>query len=794
MSGVRLAPALVVRAAAWPLELLAPFGDRALSALAATASPADPAGWQRYGEAYARVLARESEYLWQATVGDPAFGKALTLANPLAAQLAREVDPSRGRNNRFRRAEGMLYRYLARAVGRTEPCDRWAGIALATWASRTRVAPAAPGYRFAPDLRPFQTILRALAARPAYRGAGRWRVTPTLRHQPGDGWTFWARLPDGALVERGLGDEPLVDATLRVLRRAPALPWERLVERLRCRVGLDAPTAAGLLDALADGGVVVGGLDLPHRLATPWEALARAGRSLLGDDRTLWRATVRTLRRICRRLEARFDRLSVDDLDAYLAEARALVLRLAEGLDVPLDDLPRAVLRCDYGLPFQVELGPELRERLQAAIEEYDQLQEACGPAAAVRQSQLERLRGRLAERLCLTAAGDGLPAVRGGPAPRTWQDLASQGPDGLVAAARIARWERLLATPVAEVTIDPLGPEASAGETPLDPSSAAAAGAAGSARLDGAPLGCLLVGLSAAPGQPVELAIHGLTDEVAPLYARYAGLWNRTPARPRDPLYGWLRGALDDLAARHAIRLVELVGPHEANPNVLAHPPFPTGLVDLWSVTPRATSLRGARLFLDPTTARPFVRLRSDARPAVVCSFSSADHAAGDPFSALLLRTSFRDAPEAHFRASALAFACELSTARLSPRVRLPGGDVLRRRRTVLSGAALAELSQGSGPERYARWQRLVHEHGWPALVTVRRDGGPALPVPTASPLALEAVLRSVVDAEAQSLTIEEFGGTPWLVDAAGRHYLAELAVPFERTAHAWSARELSA
>ncbi len=784
MSGVRLAPALVVRAAAWPLELLAPFGDRALGALAATASPADPAGWQRYEEAYGRVLARESQYLWQTTVGDAAFFKVLMLANPLAAQLVREVDPSRGRNNRFRRAEGMLYRYLARAVGRTEPCDLWAGVALATWAPRTRVAAAAPVYRFAPDLRPFQTILRALAGRPAYRGAGRWRVTPTLRRQPDLGWTYWARLPDGTLVERALGDEALVDAALRALRRAPALPWDRLVERLRTHVGLDARTAAALLDALANGGVVVGGLDLPHRFATPWEALARAGRSLQGADRALWRAAVGELRRTCRRLEARFDHLAVDELDASLAEAQAVVLRLAEGLGVPPPDLPRAVLRCDYGLPFQIELGPELRGRLQAAIEEYDRLQEACGPAAAVRRLQLERLRGQLAHDVCLTAAGDALPAVRDGPPPRTWQDLDGQGADGWGAAARIERWERLLATATAEVTTDALWPDAGPGGAALD---------GHPATLGGAPLGCLLVGLAAAR-QTAELTIHGLTDEVAPLYSRYAGLWNRTPARPRDPLYGWLRGALDDLVARHAIRLVELVGPHEANPNVLAHPPFPAGPVDLWSVTPRAASLCGARVFLDPTTARPLVRLGSGSRPAVVCSFSSADLAGGDPFAALLLRTSFRDAPEAHFRASALAFACELSTARLSPRVRLPGGDVLRRRRTVLSGAALAELSQGSAPERFARWQRLVHEHGWPELVTVRRDGGPALPVPTASPLALEAVFKSVVDANAQTLTVEEFGGTPWLVDAAGRHFLVELAVPFERAAHAWSARGLSA
>src|SRR5262249_45551203 len=78
--GGRLAPALVVRAAAWPLERLAPFGDEALADLAATASSADPAGWQRYAAAYERVLACESEQLWRTTVGDPAFFKALTLA------------------------------------------------------------------------------------------------------------------------------------------------------------------------------------------------------------------------------------------------------------------------------------------------------------------------------------------------------------------------------------------------------------------------------------------------------------------------------------------------------------------------------------------------------------------------------------------------------------------------------------------------------------------------------------------------------------------------------------------
>src|SRR5262249_4337087 len=116
--------------------------------------------------------------------------------------------------------------------------------------------------------------------------------------------------------------------------------------------GLAPPTAAGWLGALADGGVLVGGLDLPHRFATPWEALARAGRQLQGTDRARWRAAIGALRRTSRRVEARLDRLAVDELDASLAEARALVLRLGESLDVPLPDLPRVVLRCDYGLPF----------------------------------------------------------------------------------------------------------------------------------------------------------------------------------------------------------------------------------------------------------------------------------------------------------------------------------------------------------------------------------------------------------------------------------------------------------
>jgi hypothetical protein len=111
-----------------------------------------------------------------------------------------------------------------------------------------------------------------------------------------------------------------------------------------------------------------------------------------------------------------------------------------------------------------------------------------------------------------------------------------------------------------------------------------------------------------------------------------------------------------------------------------------------------------------------------------------------------------------------------------------------------VLHGEILAELvGSRSAALRFAAWQRLAANYGWPSLLTLRRDNDPPLVVPRDSPLAVEAAFAGA-PARTRLLVVEEFDPAPWLAGADGRHYTAEIVVPYERGRHALTGRGANA
>src|SRR5262249_44808990 len=161
------------------------------------------------------------------------------------------------------------------------------------------------------------------------------------------------------------------------------------------------------------------------------------------------------------------------------------------------------------------------------------------------------------------------------------------------------------------------------------------------------------------------------------------------------------------------------------AHPNLCAGPIFRQRAVDLWG-SAGALNLSGAQIAI--RDGLPVLRLRGEARPLAVFACTAAN-LGGEPYTQLLLRTSFRDAPAAQFRAADLVFSAEIAEPRWAPRVRGPNGDIVRSRRTALGGEALARLTACRSPAvRYAEWQQLAADHGWPSLLTVRRGDEPAL------------------------------------------------------------------
>lgn len=67
--------------------------------------------------------------------------------------------------------------------------------------------------------------------------------------------------------------------------------------------------------------------------------------------------------------------------------------------------------------------------------------------------------------------------------------------------------------------------------------------------------------------------------------------------------------------------------------------------------------------------------------------------------------------------------------------------------------------------------------------------DTEPPLLMRRDSPLALEALFKSV-RVGTQWLIVEECADVPWLKDVHDRHYLSEMAFPFQRSEHSWSHR----
>lgn len=121
----KLAPAAILRAAAWPVQSLGGFGACEADSLPGVHSD-DQAP-------YERSLAHDRILIQQRTVADDAFMKALAVSNPPLARRVLGLATDEPRTKRVRHLEVALFRYLSRAVGRTVPFGGWAGVTVVPW-------------------------------------------------------------------------------------------------------------------------------------------------------------------------------------------------------------------------------------------------------------------------------------------------------------------------------------------------------------------------------------------------------------------------------------------------------------------------------------------------------------------------------------------------------------------------------------------------------------------------------------------------------------------------------------
>lgn len=740
MAAVELAPAAVVRVAGWPLAAIDELADARVAALARSVTPGG-ADRSEYVAAYAEALEEQRRRLWQRTVGDPRFVRALALASPgLAAGVIGRELPAR-RNKAARHLETTLYRYLARAVSRTEPCGLWTGATLARWgARRSSRSTERIECRVAPDLAPFRSLCTKLAARRSYAGRGPYKLNPTLLREADGTYLFWSAPGRRPSTRRRMAGGTRIDAVVAVLESRGAWSRPAAVDAIVERGSLPASEAAAVIERLCEVGVLVGGLAFPRRFADAWEALRMVEAWLEPEHARAWSEA-------CTRLRSLADALAgviasegeASALLEVLEAARAVVVGLARALGIDDVEPPRTALRCDVAAPWAVELGTEDAEALRGTIASMARYEEAEGLHAPLVRAAMRRMLG---------ASPDGALA-RVEPAASSTHDAAAHGDGELV--ARRERMQARLRAATPEVHVPCTGRD-------VGPALAAVHVSLTAASLGGRPL------------------VHGLGLDATAAYARLAGLLE---GERGGPLGGWLRDRHRAVAERTGVDFAVLLYDH-ATPNVLAQPELVGEVLDPWGLAPGRLPDRGLRMLVDPERGWPVVSIPGRSRPVVVIVPTTATPPSDDPCVHALLLSSLHVPPMLPPGARA-ARAEDEDAPRLRPRLRLDDGSVIRPRSTEVVGETLASLTAVAGAARFARWQQLAASHGWPRRLLVSRDGGPALLVDRDGPLAIEAAFEG--SAGARRLHVEEFVRDAWIGDDDDdRRYVADLVLPFVR------------
>ncbi|MCA9688682.1 MAG: lantibiotic dehydratase, partial [Myxococcales bacterium] len=692
------------------------------------------------------------------------FRCALALASPSLASRVSGPMPAR-RNKRARHLETSLYRYLARAVGRTEPCGLWTGVTLAHLGDgeRRRIDACEAATHFAPELAPARALLRALAAREPYRGRGPYRLNPTLQTGADGRWSYARRGPSGAITKHVLPDSPiwaLLDAQLgRAIGDLAELG-------ARLSGALEEAAVDALLEFSREAGLLVGGLDLPLQFTDAWDALAQAEASLVGDDQLAWREAVAALRSLCADLEASVDAAlaGVDDAadQRILAATPAIaeILRaLAAALDVPCPTLDGPLVRCDLAAPFAITLSADDRARCSALLQDFARFQERHGLGPSLRAIVNRDVRAGCDGSLAaapVDAAVDAGVATAG-----TWEQLCAGLGDDPSLAARIARWDALLSASAGAASVT--CPISQDHELPPGP-----------------PMGALVLH----PGRPgVAPAVRGLSFSATPTHARHA----YHLAGRGDPLTDWVSTTLTQLEQACGVSCVELAHPHVGSPNVLARPDYGCARVNPWGADAGALDCAGARLVDGPQPGAPLVEL-ADGRRLAVHVFTATGVPRGDYVTERMLVSTFYTLA-ALPPADRLAFAFELSSRTASPRVTLPSGASIRAGRVILADHEARALCEARGARRYLVWQTLARRHGFAPLARITCGRAPSLLVPRDSALALEAAMEGVrgVDGEPPRIVVEEVVEDAWVSVEGGARHIAELVLPFVRARHLW-------
>jgi len=650
----------------------------------------------------------------------PRFLRGLTVASPRLAEQwrrrGRHADA--GLSRQRRRLDGVILRYLLRAVGRPTPHAAWATvtfvrpvdsdcpIVLREVASRTVVVP---------DLRPFRDAVAQLSTTDRYTKDYPLRIDPAT-HSDGSYWYGvdaaggWRRVPCNALF----------DAVIDALGGTEPRPAAPLVEALSAVSGTPGKTRELLnraIDLLIRSGVLRSALEFPAAPGCPWRALDDVASQLWPGDTAVWSEAVTQCRNVADALAQDFDHLDPGNIRDRISESRAAVLQMLKVLKVDAV-VPDNPLRIDRTSPFDVGWSSAGRNALQKAVTAVLDIHARAGAADTMRRA------------LFGPRAGTRVPL---GEAVRR-----ANVHDAEAFAEAIAAWRAWW--------------------------------------MQSRPLGPSDVTIAIPPMMPTARDVPGFRGTMS-----FWIIDNRPPvyhwSRPQ-PDIAWSRFhtslAPPEIEPRWPFGLAEVVGIDPENPNAAIR--AIDGRHQLGRHREAMAALPELVLDVD-ADGRAWLELANGSGRLMPIYSSAARIGSRDPVGRFLFQLAMTHGWE--FLAYQLQPQDWLSSQE-SPRISLENTVVLSPRRWRISSSDVRGLRRLAGAARYRSWRDLIVTMGIGRLAWVARAAppdDPAFLIRTDSPLIADCILSYVKDVDV--IVTEAPDADTWpLRDCEGNHYVGELAV----------------